>query len=211
MEKIKTALLEKIEPLISKIGELTKVQRYLIYGGTLLILVGVYAYFIYLPMQTELSDLETNLAQLEDSLRQTKKKAAQLKRYQRKMEEAKVQFEIVKKTLPEKKDIPELLTAVSQSGRDAGLNFLLFQPRREQLKDFYAEIPVSIEVTGSYHNLALFFAKVANLSRIVNIRDIRINSSGRSLSTKCTAVTYRFIDAKEAQKKKKKKKRKRRR
>jgi type IV pilus assembly protein PilO len=103
------------------------------------------------------------------------------------------------------------LSSISQSGRDAGLDFLLFQPQAEKNKDFYAEIPVSIKITGNYHNVALFFDKVARLSRIVNIDDIKMTSTkgNANLITSCKAVTYRFVEKKvePASSKKKKKKR----
>ncbi len=210
MEKIKNAFSEKIEPLISKIGELTKIQRYLIYGGTLILLTGIYIYLVYLPKHEDISRLNENLTQLQEQLKTTKAKAIQLESYQKKMEEAKVQFEIVKKTLPEKKDIPSLLSSVSQSGRDSGLEFFLFQPNKEVNKGFYAEIPVAMKMQGNYHNLALFFARVADLSRIVNIKDIKITGGASALDTTCTAVTYRFIDAESAPKPAKTKKGRRR-
>lgn len=208
MDKIKDAVMAKVEPLISKIGELTRVQRYLIYGGTILLLTGIFVYVIYLPKQGEINELQEKHEKLEQQLTTARNKAMQLKKYQKMMDEAKVQFEIVKKTLPEKKDIPSLLAGISQSGRDAGLEFLLFQPGGITNKGFYDEIPVAINVTGNYHNVALFFAKVANLSRIVNIRDIKM-SGGETLNTTCTAVTYRFNESESAPKgKNKKKKRK---
>lgn len=119
---------------------------------------------------------------------------------------------MVKKALPEKEDIPSLLAGISQSGQDSGLEFVLFQPNAEVLQDFYAEIPVSINVTGEYHNVAAFFDRVSRLSRIVDIKDIemtpvsdlktvRKSSAGSSqavpaniLSTRCTAVTYKFVE-----------------
>ena len=109
-----------------------------------------------------------------------------------------MEFKIVTKKLPEKKEIPALLSSVSQSGRDAGLEFLLFQPESEINQDFYAEIPVSMRVAGSYHNVALFFDKVARLSRIVNIDDIKMASTkgNMDLITSCKAVTYRFVETK---------------
>lgn len=193
MEKIKTAILEKSEPLLNKMATLPKLQRFLLYGVVFILIAGVYVYFGYLPKQEEITALEAKQEDLQKKLLSAKKKASQLKSFQQKMEEAKIQFEVVKRTLPEKKDIPSLLTSISQSGRDAGLDFLLFQPNNETTRDFYAEIPVSISVKGSYHNLALFFAKVANLSRIVNIKNISI-AGGNELNTSCTAVTYRFIE-----------------
>ncbi|MFZ5570113.1 MAG: type 4a pilus biogenesis protein PilO [Thermodesulfobacteriota bacterium] len=200
MEKIKNAFSEKLEPLVSKIGELTKLQRYLIYGGTLVLITVVYVYALYLPKYEEKSRLEENLTKVEEQLKTTKGKAMQLESLQKKMEEARVQFEIVKKTLPEKKDIPSLLSSISQSGRDSGLEFFLFQPKKELSKGFYAEIPVAMKMQGNYHNLAIFFARVADMSRIVNVRDIKITGGASTLDTACTAVTYRFIDAESAPK-----------
>jgi len=111
------------------------------------------------------------------------------------------------KKLPEKKEIPSLLSSISQSGRDAGLEFLLFEPRGEQIKEFYAEIPVSIIVTGNYHKTALFFDKVARLHRIVNVDNIKMIAAKGSgeLRTSCTAVTYRFVETKSKQASKKRK------
>jgi type IV pilus assembly protein PilO len=121
------------------------------------------------------------------------------------------------KALPEKEEIPSLLTSISRSGQDVGLEFLLFEPKAEARKEFYAEIPVAMQVVGGYHDLAMFFDKVARLSRIVNIKNIsmgRIKDSQR-LNTSCTAVTYKFVEpapqkpsAKKKPSRKKKKKRK---
>ena len=100
------------------------------------------------------------------------------------------------KSLPEKEEISSLLTGVSQSGQQSGLDFLLFQPQADVNKNFYAEIPVSIRVRGGYHNVAQFFDKVANLSRIVNIRNIQISRDKTgALTTSCEAVTYKFIES----------------
>jgi len=210
MDNIKESFYAKVEPLIDKIGELTKIQRYLIYCGSIFLLVAIYAYVLYLPKQEKINELSEQHEKLTRDLQATRKKARLLPGLKKKMKEATVQFQIVKKTLPEKGDIPSLLTSISQAGRDAGLEFLLFRPNAEVRKGFYAEIPVSIKVTGNYHNLAIFFDRVAALSRIVNIRDIKL-SGGKSskLNITCTAVTYRFVEAK-AKKKKRKKKRGRR-
>jgi type IV pilus assembly protein PilO len=186
---------EALEPIFNKIGELTKVQRYLIYCGTISAIVIAFVYFFYMPKQTEISNLNKEKKKVAGELAKAKIDANQLKTYEKKMEEAKVQFEIVKNTLPEKKDIPSLLTGISQAGRDSGLEFTLFKPNNEVKKQFYAEIPVSIQLTGQYHNIAVFFDKVAKLPRIVNIRDIKLTSKkGSNLSATCQAVTYRFLE-----------------
>ncbi len=212
MENIKESFQTKIEPLINKIGELTKIQRYLIYCGAILVLILIYAYVLYLPKQNKITELNKQYDKLAIELDKTKKKASQFEKLKKKMEEAKVQFQIVKKTLPEKGDIPSLLTSISQAGRDVGLEFLLFRPNKEVRKGFYAEIPVTIQVTGNYHNIALFFDRVAALSRIVNIENIKMSGGKGSskLNLSCKAVTYRFIEGGKEEKKGKKKKKKKR-
>ncbi len=182
--------------MIENIEKLSKVQRILICVGTLLVLIGGFVYFSYLPKYTKVDQLNKDIENLEQKIFVAKGKARKLKKYREDMKKAEVEFKVAKKALPEKREIPSLLTSISQSGRDAGLDFLLFQPGAEVKKDFYAEIPVSIKVTGSYHNVAIFFDKVARLFRIVNLADIKMTSGGKSgiLSTSCTAITYRFVE-----------------
>ena len=134
------------------------------------------------------------------------------------MKEAEAKFNMAMKKLPEKEEIPSLLTSISDAGQAVGLEFLLFQPKTEKKKEFYAEIPVSMSLRGDYHNLAIFFDQVARLNRIVNIENITMNrvkkgkkKSLGELTAKCTAVTYKFIDEPPKKKKKKKKKSRRRR
>ncbi len=192
------------ESVVEKIGELTKVQRYVIYFGTIIVLVVLFYFVSFNEKQKTISELKTKHERLEKQLDKVTKKAKQLKAVEKKMDAAKAQFAIVKRTLPEKKDIPDLLTSISQAGRDAQLEFQLFQPKKEVNKQYYAEIPVAIKVTGGYQNLAIFFDKVSRLSRIVNIKNLSIKGKGgKKLNTSCTAVTYRFVKQKPKKKTKK--------
>jgi len=187
-------LLEKID----KIGKLPKLYRILICFGIFLMLIGPFVYFSYLPKVKKIDELKKKQKTLETRLVRAKAKAKQLKHFRDKLKKAQTEFTIAVKKLPEKKEIPSLLSGVSRSGHDAGLEFLLFEPKAELTKDFYAEIPVSIIVTGNYHKTALFFDKVARLHRIVNIDDIKMTVTKESgeLKTLCTAVTYRFVETK---------------
>jgi len=187
-------LLEKID----KIGKLPKLYRILICFGIFLMLIGPFVYFSYLPKVKKIDELKKKQKTLETRLVRAKAKAKQLKHFRDKLKKAQTEFTIAVKKLPEKKEIPSLLSSVSRSGHDAGLEFLLFEPKAELTKDFYAEIPVSIIVTGNYHKTALFFDKVARLHRIVNIDDIKMTVTKESgeLKTLCTAVTYRFVETK---------------
>lgn len=203
MKKLDTSkITEPLLKTVDKIGKLSKLYRFLISLGIILLFAGPLVWFSYLPKMDNIEALKTELSDLDTKLSRVKTKAFQLKAFEKKLAEAENEFKIVMKALPEKKDIPNLLASISQSGRDAGLEFILFQPRGENLKDFYAEIPIDIQVSGNYHNLGMFFDKVSRLSRIVNIDQINIASGseeapgGQGLSTSCMAVTYRFVEKK---------------
>jgi len=208
MKKIKLSL-ESLAPFIEKVEKLSTVKRTLIYAGTFLVLVGAVVYFLFLPKWDLKTELAAEFEKLSNKLVVAKANAARLPklRAQMKVEEAK--FAEASKALPERKEIPTLLTVISQSGGEAGLEFQLFQPGAEVNKKFYTEIPLQLRVEGGYHNLAEFFDRVAAIPRIVTIKNITIvpgQKEGGKLSASCAAVTYKFIEQVEKKKKKKKKK-----
>ena len=191
--------LKAVDPLLENIGGLPKGRRLLICAATFIVLIGSFFYFSYLPKFENLNQLNSEYKSLEQRLASAKKRAAQLSKYRENMKMAETKYRIAMKVLPDKKEIPSLLTNITKSGKDAGVEFLLFQPESEINKDFYAEIPVSIKVAGNYHNVGLFFDKVSRLYRIVNIKDIVMASPKEEgmLNTSCTAVTYRFVESNE--------------
>jgi len=150
-----------------------------------------------MPKWNTKSELQTEFENLSSELTIARKKAGRLPELKKKMKAAEEKFAEASKALPERRELPTLLTVVSQSGSEAGLEFQLFQPGGEVNKQFYVEIPVSIRVEGGYHNTAEFFDRVAALSRIVTIKDITmVPATGKKgdLSTSCSAVTYKFIE-----------------
>ena len=199
---------KKTAPFFEKIGNLTMVQRILVCVVAVVLISGSFVYFVYMPTQERLKKLETKLTTLKKTLVSYRQKAATLEKYEKKMADAQARFNLAMKALPDKKEIPSLLTGISTSGSDAGLEFLLFQPKDQVDKEFYAEIPVAIKVQGGYHEVAAFFDQVARLYRIVNIDDITMKSQAKSddLEASCNAVTYMFVEKKEDNKNKKKKK-----
>jgi len=207
-------LTKSIEPILEKIEALSKIQRILISSVFFILVLAIFVYFFYWPKFEKIASLKTNLKQLEKKLSTAKTNAADLKKFQAKMKEANAQFNRAMKKLPDKEEIPSLLTAISDSGQAVGLDFLLFEPKKEKKKEFYAEIPVAMSLRGNYHNLAIFFDKVARLNRIVNIQNIQMSrrkgKGAIELNAKCTAVTYKFIDQKKTTKKKKRKPKRRR-
>ena len=210
MKKLNLSL-EALAPAIEWIEARTKLQRVLIYASAIILVVGGFAYFAYLPKHKEIGNLENKYKELSQKLAKAKKNAKQLNYYRTQMKAAEAQFNIVMKALPEKKEIPTLLDGISQAARDAGLEITVFQPNAEKPKEFYAEVPLSISVMGSYHNVAMFYDRISNLPRIVTIEMMKMQPTkeGVSLSTATTAVTYKFIEPKPKKKKSKKKKKKR--
>jgi type IV pilus assembly protein PilO len=189
----------RLAPLIENIEKLTRPQRIGIYAGVLVFLIGISVWLLFWPKYDEIGQLEKQLDQVQAQLAKAKKNASELNDWRSKMKEKEAKYKQVMRALPEKEEIPSLLTGISEAGKDAGLEFVLFQPKPENTQDFYAEIPVDINVSGTYHQVAVFFDKVANLPRIVNIRNIKMSpqsqkDGGNELMTTCQAVTYKFIE-----------------
>jgi len=210
----KKGVAKSIDPFLEKVENLSQTQRIIVSVVFFVVIAGIFIYFLYWPKFEKINSLKKQLTDLEQKLSTAKRNAADLKKFQAKMKEAEAQFNMAMKKLPEKEEIPSLLTAISDSGQQVGLEFLLFEPKKEKKKEFYAELPVAMSLRGDYHNLAIFFDKVARLNRIVNITNIqmtRAKGKGKAageLSAKCTAVTYKFLDEPPKKKKKKKKRRK---
>jgi len=121
----------------------------------------------------------------------------ELRKQKSQVEEYVTQLE---KQLPGKAEIDSLLSDISSAGVGRGLQFELFRPGQELVKDYYAELPIALKVSGRYHDIGSFAADVSNLSRIVTLNNLVVvapsNPSG-SLSMEVTARTYRYLDAAE--------------
>ena len=182
------ALFEKIEKIKMPI-------RIAIFLGTIVLLAGLFIWFIYLPKSEEIAQTRAEIATLQQKLNQAIVRAKALKKFEAEYAEVDAQFQEALKLLPNTKEIPSLLKSITQLGTDSQLEFLLFSPQRERPQDFFVEIPVSIEVSGTYHNVAVFFDKVGQMERIVNILNVSMTPQkdrSTTLTTKCDAVTYRF-------------------
>ena len=193
MDKLGT---KQLDAVFDRVSELSKIQRIMICVGVFVVIFVLFWFLSYWPRWQSIGKLDAEHKRLSADLTRSKKNAQQLESLRKEFESKQRDFNLVMKSLPEKEEISSLLTGVSQSGQQSGLEFLLFQPQADVNKNFYAEIPVSIRVSGGYHNVAQFFDKVANLSRIVNIRNIQISRDKTgSLTTSCEAVTYKFIES----------------
>ncbi len=183
-----TALFEQIE-------KIKMTYRVLIFGGTLVLLAALFIYFVYLPKAEEIEKTNKQIATVRTQLNKARIRAKQLKKFEQEFAQVDAQFQEALKLLPNEKEIPNLLRAITQLGSDSALEFRLFIPKKEKAGDFYMEIPVSLEVSGTYHNVAVFFDKVGQMERIVNILNVSmkpVKPRSTQLVTTCDAVTYRF-------------------
>ena len=123
---------------------------------------------------------------------------AELRKQKLQVEEYVTQLE---KQLPGKAEMDALLSDINQAGLGRGLQFELFRPGQVLVKDYYAELPIAIKVSGRYHDIGAFAGDIANLSRIVTLHNLNITSTARdasgALAMEATARTYRYLDATE--------------
>ena len=200
-----TAFFEQVEKIKMPV-------RIGIFCGTMLLLIIAFVYFLYLPKAEEINETEQEIAQLEQKLNQAMVRAKQLEALEKEHALVDSQFKEALKLLPDSKEIPSLLTTLSRLGAEASLDIRYVRLQQDRPRDFYMEIPVSLEVSGPYHNVAVFFDKVGRMERIVNILNVSmrpVQASSSELVTTCDAVTYRFkgeTDATETEQPKKKKK-----
>jgi len=140
----------------------------------------------------------------EEGLRKTfltkKSEAINLPAYQKQLEDIEKQFGALLKQLPGKSEMDALLTDINQAGLGRGLQFELFKPAaQETRRDFYAELPISIKVTGNYHDIGAFASDIGKLSRIVTLENISLASAGKGggLALDALAKTFRYLDDEE--------------
>jgi len=181
-------------------------KRIIIAIFALIIILPTFAfYFLHYTAKTEeIKRLEGRAASLRKEIAEAKARAAKLDEHLAEMEVTKRLFAEASVLLPQKKEIPSLLTSVSALGTNAGLNMATFSPGGERKKEFYAEIPVSLSVKGPYHNIGNFLYEVSNLDRIISAINISLGSPSMQrgemvLSSNISLITYRFLEESEMQ------------
>jgi type IV pilus assembly protein PilO len=168
-------------------------------GACFLVLTMVLAYvFVWDEQRPELQRREDTEQALRQEFKTKHAKAVNLEVYKAQLKDIERSFGALLRQLPGKTEVPNLLVDISQSGLSAGLEEKLFQPQPEQKKDFYAELPIKISLTGSYHEFGEFVSGIAALPRIVTLHDIEIKSVNKDaydqLTLDLTAKTYRYLD-----------------
>ncbi len=162
--------------------------------------VALIYFFVWTDRMPLLQQREDQEQQLRSEYRSKHAKAVNLVLYKQQLADIEKSFGALLRQLPSKTEVPNLLVDISQTGLAAALQEKLFQPGQEVKKDFYAELPIKISLTGSYHEFGAFVSGIAALPRIVTLHDIQITPTEKSagsfdqLQLDLTAKTYRYLD-----------------
>ncbi len=159
----------------------------------------LYYFLLFQPRLEELRGLEADYDRLVKELRENQAIAENLPKVKEEVRRLDESLAQALQKLPNREEIPTLLQTVSDLGKEAGLEFLLFKPSPPVPRDFYAEVPLELQVYGGYHDLATFFDKVGRLPRIVTIEDLDFGGAkpgpgGVKLTVSCRAVTFKFLE-----------------
>lgn len=188
-----------MDPRIENILKLPLYQRMLILFAVVGLIVVGYIYFLHAPAQQELESQKSKNSKLMIKLQESRRIANDLPRFQAEYEQMKEKLGLALHELPNESEISNLLSSIAGLARDNGLEVIEFKPGNEQPQGFYASVPVSLKLSGSYHEMALFCESVSMLDRIVNIENITLGKAdvkdGKTkLSITASAITYRFVE-----------------
>ena len=163
------------------------------------LIIGAGYWFVIKDQRADLANRERQETQLRQEFQEKQRKAASLEVYERQLDEMRTMLRTLLRQLPSKTEMPDLLVDISQTALSAGIDTELFEPREEEIQDFYAEQPISIRMIGQYHQFGNFVSGVASLSRVVilTMQDISLEPvEGRPgiLRMEGTVTTYRYLD-----------------
>jgi type IV pilus assembly protein PilO len=167
----------------------------------LVVVLGVaYWYFLHQPWSEEIAKLDEQIAQKRRTLANYRSVAAKYDTFKAKVEELEGQLRVALLQLPKRQEIPDLIRQISDLGVRTGLQISLLRPQPEQIKEFHAEVPITVKVVGPYHAVGQFFDAMGRLSRIVSLGNMQMTLSSKVLETQCLATTYRFLEEDETPK-----------
>lgn len=185
--------LKRLDP--KKIGSWPILPKFGVLLGLLLLLVFAAYWFDWQDQMTQIDEARAKEEQLRSTFLSKKKQAIDLPAYRKQLVDIESQFGALLKQLPGKSEMDALLTDINQAGLGRGLQFELFRPAaQETMRDFYAELPITIRVTGNYHDLGAFASDIGRLSRIVTLNDISLAAAKDGLTLDATAKTFRYLD-----------------
>lgn len=191
--------------ILDAILDRSTAQKIAILAVTIILIAALYYSFLYSPRADEVAKLSDSVEIARNEKTVKTQKAANLPRLHQDLQRLDAELKKAIAQLPDKKEIPELLSSISSRAQESGLDILLFRPRAEAFQEFYAEVPVDITVKGNFHNTVNFFDEVGRMDRLVNIDNIgfknpTVNGDNVVLETTSVATAFRFLDDAERKK-----------
>jgi len=188
-----------LKELLDRILDLPRQQKIGVLAGLIVAILLLDYFLFYSPRSDEISKLTQEVENQRNERDKKKKEAANIPKLKEQMAQLDGRLKEAVAQLPDRKEIPDLLSSISNKVRESGLDILIFRPRAENIQEFYAEIPVDIVVRGGFHNVATFFDEVGRLNRLVNIANIelrnpRANEDQVIMEVSTIATTFRFLD-----------------
>ncbi len=196
IDKIKAAVNSFLE---TRVVPLDTKKKYGICAVAWVAPIVAFVFLFYSPHNEKIRTLRNKQHGTEKELKKVMAHAKDLDKQKAELADTELKYKAASALLPQAKEIPSLLTNISSLGTGAGLDFVSFQPKKELIKDFYAEIPIDITVRGPYHNIGAFLDRVSKLDRIVSVANINMGApvfeEGEALlNSKISLTTYRFIE-----------------
>lgn len=167
--------------------------------GVAVVILGLFWWQYWSPKSAEQAKKTQKLEALRADIRKLEITANKLEEFKREVQQREAKLEQLKQILPTNKETPDLMRKVQYLAASSNLSVTTFDPGAVAQKEFYAEYPINLTVTGSYHNLALFFDRVGRIPRLVNANNVRIQSRPKpsaleTLTATCVATTYVYVD-----------------
>jgi type IV pilus assembly protein PilO len=189
---------------IREAGNWPLLPKIMILGVLFFLILAAGAFFDWRDQIEALDKAQDEEIKLKEAYASKKAKAVNLDLYVQQLKEIEQSFGALLKQLPNKSEMDALLTDINQAGLGRGLQFELFRPAtQERMADFYAELPISVRITGNYHDMGAFASDVAQLPRIVTLNDVGIVNDKGTLTMEATAKTFRYLDEDEVAKQRK--------
>ena len=188
----------QVQEKIDQLGKLPRAARFGIIGAIAVGIVAGYFFLFYQENAEKLKALHAQELELQRKLSEVRSIAANLSAFEAEIDDLEIQLKTALRQLPNNKELEVLLTDISNLGKTAGVEIRSFKRREEVTHDFYAEVPIDIELTGEFHDVAQFFDMVSKLPRIVNMGSLTIavlseDEDATVLKVKGTATTFRFV------------------
>jgi len=189
---------------LREVGNWPLLPRIAVLAVIFLVVLAAGAFLDWKDRYDDLDRARGEEAKLKEDYATKKAKAINFDIYVQQLREIEQSFGALLKQLPNKAEMDALLTDVNQAGLGRGLQFELFKPAaQERMADFYAELPITVKITGSYHDMGAFASDVAQLPRIVTLNDVAITNDKGVLTMDAVAKTFRYLDEDELAKQRK--------